>query len=223
MNQNQDPLGKKRKIPNVPKEAIEMLESYIKNRRRKLFEDNKFTEWFRKLIIDENLLRYFERSMPEISDFLYEKDMREPLKYDCHEDEQYLEVDYIAPILIEDVNFEPWKESRMDKISKWGNYHILNRIYFNTDENNERRILNSLFLPILERTYDLESTINKFEVGDGNHRFAFAKENNIPTVMSIVHDKYIIKKSWVEKRLEKFRKERDKELNDPNRAVLRIT
>ncbi len=148
------------------------------------------------MIIDEDLLGYFENILPELTDYLYKREIRDCIHYDCKQDIQYLYVDYIAPISPDDVEFEEWKDLRKERILKWGNYHSLNKIYF--DYNNDR-ILNKILLPVVKREYDLEREHNNYTLGDGNHRFGFAKRNNIPTVMCLVHDEYIIRKSWVEK------------------------
>ena len=75
-------------------------------------------------------------------------------------------------------------------------------------------------LPVVEREYDLEREFNKYNIGDGNHRFGFAKRNNISTVMCLVHDKYIIRKSWVEKNIEKLKKEKEEDFKEERTVIL---
>ena len=60
----------------------------------------------------------------------------------------------------------------------------------------------------------MEREENKYIIGDGNHRFGFAKRNKIPTVMCLVHDIYIIRKTWVEKNIEKVKKEKEEDFKE---------
>lgn len=168
-----------------------------------IFENNSYTNWFKEMIIDKGLLGYFENTLPELTNYLYKQMIRDCIHYECKQDIQYLYVDYIAPISPDDVEFEEWKDLRKERLLKCANYHSLNKIYFDYNSN---KVLDINTLPVVKREYDLESEHNKFIIGDENHRFGFAKRNNIPTIMCLVHDMYIIRKSWVEKNIEKLKK-----------------
>lgn len=161
------------------------------------------------MIIDEDLLGYFENNLPEFTDYLYKHMIRDCIHYKCKQDIQHLYIDYLAPIPLDDVAYKERSELRTERISKWGNYHSLNRIYFDF---NNLKPLTIATLPVVKREYDLERKNNKFTVGDGNHRFVFAKRNNLPTIMCLVHDSYMIKKPWVEKNIEKLKKEKEEHL-----------
>ena len=189
--------------------AKELLESLLKEKRKLILDNNSFTNWFKEMIIDEDLLGYFENNLTELTNYLYKRMIRDCIHYECRKDIQYIYIDYLAPISPDDVEFKERTERRTEKISKWGSYHSLNRIYFDYDN---QKALNITSLPVLKREYDLERKNNKFTLGDGNHRFFFAKKFNIPTVMCLVHDCYIIKKSWVERNIEKFKKEKEENL-----------
>jgi len=80
--------------------------------------------------------------------------------------------------------------------------------------------LNINTLPVVKREYDLEKKNNKFILGDGNHRFFFAKKNNIPTVMCLVHDSFIIRKTWVEKNLERIINEKEEDLKNKGATLI---
>jgi len=185
------------------KSQKDILESFLKQKEKMIFENNSYTNWFKEMIIDKGLLGYFENTLPELTNYLYKRMIRDCIHYECKQDIQYLYVDYIAPISPDDVEFEEWKDLRKERLLKWANYHSLNKIYF---DYNNKKILDITSLPVVDREYDLESEHNKFIIGDGNHRFGFAKRNNIPTVMCLVHDMYIIRKSWVKKNIEKLKK-----------------
>ncbi len=159
----------------------DIIDSFLRQKEKMIFENNSYAPWFKEMIIDKDLLGYFENNLPELTDYLYKRMIRDCIYYDCNQDIQYLYVDYIAPILPDDVEFEEWKDLCKERILKWGNYHSLNKIYF--DYNNDR-ILNTTTLPVVKREYDLEREHNKYTLGDGNHRFGFAKRNNISSLMS---------------------------------------
>ena len=205
MKINDDHNDIEEKLSKIKKDLVESLH---KKREKLIFENNKFTPWFKELIIEEELLGGFENSLPEFTDRLYNRSIRDCIQYDCKEDIQYLYVDYIAPISPDDVEFDEWKNIRKERLAKWGTYHSLNRVYIDFNNN---KILNITDLPVVEREYDLEKGPNKFTVGNGNHRFGYAKSKNIPTVMCLVHDIYIIRKSWVEGIIDKLRKEKEED------------
>lgn len=214
MNPNNDLKETDKKFLKSQKD---ILESFLNQKEKMIFENNSYTHWFREMIIDKDLLGYFENHLPELTGYLYKRKIRDCIQYDCKQDMQYLYVDYIAPISPNDIEFKEWKDLRKKRISKWGDYHSLNKFYFDYNNN---RILDINYLPVVKREYDLEREHNKYTVGDGNHRFGFAKRNNIPTVMCLVHDMYIIRKSWVEKCIEKLEKEKEKDFEEEGTVIL---
>jgi len=204
MNLNNDPDNK------ISEEAKKILESHLREKEKLIFENNNFTSWFKEMIIDEDLLEYFENSLPELTNYLYKRMIRDCIRYECKQDIQNLYIDYLAPISPDDVDYKERTERRTEQISKWGSYHSLNRIYF--DYNNDKA-LDISRLPVVMRKYDLERKNKKFTLGDGNHRFFFTKKKSIPTVMCLVHDHYIIRKSWVDKNIGRLKKEKEEHLS----------
>ena len=201
------------------KSQKDLLESILKEKKRMIFENNSYTHWFMEMIIDKDLLGYFENALPELTNYLYERNIRNCIQYESKHNIQYLYLDYIASISPDDVEFEEYKDLRKKRISKWADYRSLNKIYF---DYNTKKVLDINTLPVVTRDYDLENEQNKFTIIDGNHRFGFAKRNNIPTIMCLVHDKYIIRKSWVEKNIEKLKKDKDKDFEKKGTVILDI-
>lgn len=194
-----------------------ILDSFLREKEKMIFENNSYTQWFKEMILDNDLLGYFEKCLPEFSDYLFKRMIRDCIHYECKKDIQYLYIDYLAPISLDNVLFKERTENRTEKISKWGNYYSLNRIYY--DYSNQKA-LNINTLPVVKREYDLEKKNNKFILGDGNHRFFFAKKNNIPTVMCLVHDSFIIRKAWVEKNLERIINEKEEDLKNKGATLI---
>ena len=112
------------------KSKKDILESILKQKEKMIFESNSYTHWFMEIIIDKDLLGYFENNLPELTNYLYKRMIRDCIQNECKQDIQYLYVDYIAPISTDDVEFEEWNDLRKERISKWANYHSLNKIYF---------------------------------------------------------------------------------------------
>ena len=100
MNPNNDLKETDKKFLKIQKD---ILESFLKKKEKMIFENNSYTHWFKEMIIDEDLLGYFENSLPELTDYLYERMIRDCIQYDCKQDIQYLYIDYIAPISPDDV------------------------------------------------------------------------------------------------------------------------
>lgn len=213
MNKNKNNKLKKNKEQADYYELLKLdlekiVESERKDREKMIFENNSYTHWFRELIIDKDLLGYFENKLPEFTDYLYKNKRRNCIQYESNEDIQYLYVDYIAPISPDDVDFKHRSHPRMERISKWANHYSLNKIYYYNHKNKKILLIDNL--PELNREYDLDKNAIKYTFSNGIHRFAFAKNNNIPTVLSVVQDKYIIRKSWIEKIIRKLEKEKGK-------------
>jgi len=88
------PNDRKDREEKLLKIKNETLESFLKQREKLLFENNNFAPWFKEIIIDEDLLGYFENNLPEFTDRLYKRSIRECIQYDCKEGIQYLYVDF---------------------------------------------------------------------------------------------------------------------------------
>ena len=141
-----------------PNNDLKETDNKFLKSQKDIFENNSYTNLFKKIIIDKGLMGYFENILPELTNYLYKRMIRDCIHYECKQDIQYLYVDYIAPISPDDVEFEEWKDLRKELLLKWAHYHSLNKIYFDFNGN---KVLYINTLPVVKREYDLESEHNK--------------------------------------------------------------
>ena len=184
---------------------ISMFEKAHERELRELLANNEFADYFMNLIIKPDLLYSLENHIlgrrPWIS---YER--RKAILYTLENGVQVLSYTFIAPIPPTIVNFSPFKKLRSERIAIWANEETLNRVYINYYDG---KIIGLVGFPHLCRTRSIERLEDKlYEVGNGNHRFAFAAKNNIPTVLSLVEESFLIPETWVKKMIPKWKKEK---------------
>lgn len=170
--------------------------------------ENEYTDWFQNLIMDKKLQPYFEMSLPFLTNLILDGKHRKCIEYVAINEIQDIYVNYIAPIEPKCVDFKVWDTCRIKKIETWGNQESLNRIYVDMESNNLPFIEK---IPFLVRDIELgnfnqQAIISNFKLEDGNHRFAFASQNQIPTVISKVVDQYHIHKKWILPRINTYKK-----------------
>ena len=157
---------------------------------------NTYTSWFRSLIIKNSLQSYFEMYLLKISHHMTSIFGTDFIEYYVEDNIQRVRVEFYEPIYPSEVKFEGRFINKIKNLEKWANSTTLNRLYSSKKKGiNETRN----WLPKISREIRAGDVPEKFQITDGNHRFYYASQNNIPSILCLVEEVHLVNKEWVEK------------------------
>ncbi len=165
--------------------------SGIENASEDRDDDELFAKWF-------NI--YTEEKMIENVEILNNKVVRENFslkEYSTYQGEQWITVRYVAIIPVDEIEINPFSEDRKINIRKWLDEKRLSRMFYCFGEDNRIRIAVG-FLPSLYRYYKYNEQPSSYQVADGQHRIAVAREKGITHILANISDTIVFRKTTID-------------------------
>ena len=131
--------------------------------------------------------KWFEPST-ELEEYMKPRS-RYPKEVECIDDIEEIFIEYVQCVPL-DVIKDPdiWAPRKMERLMKWANRETLNTILMKDHEIDITKV------PLVERLHEWSENAPKFDIIDGNHRIAVAKELRLDCILTRVFETIRVKK-----------------------------